>query len=48
MFCDRLKSLVSLMDENKIDTAVITDEDNIYYLTGYYDYLHMDLGSPTL
>ena len=48
MFCDRLKNLVSLMDENKIDTAVITDEDNIYYLTEYYDYLHMDFGSPTL
>ena len=42
------KNFVSLMDENKFDTAVTTDEDNIYYLTGYYDYLHMDLGSPTL
>ena len=48
MFCDRLKHLVYLMDENKIDIAVITDEDSIYYLAGYYDYLHMDFGRPTL
>ena len=36
------------MNDNNIDVAVITDEDNIYYLTGYYDYLHMDFGRPTL
>ena len=48
MFSGRLKNLVSSMDDNKIDIAVITDEDNIYYLTGYYDYLHMDFGRPTL
>ncbi|MDG1423954.1 MAG: aminopeptidase P family N-terminal domain-containing protein, partial [Paracoccaceae bacterium] len=22
--------------------------DNIYYLTGYYDYLHMEFGRPTI
>ena len=28
--------------------ALITDDDNIYYYTGYYDYLHMDFGRPTI
>jgi len=28
--------------------ALITDEDNVYYLTGYYDYLHMEFGRPTI
>jgi len=31
-----------------IDVALITDDDNIYYLTGYYDYLHMEFGRPTV
>jgi len=34
--------------DNDIDLALITDEDNIYYLTGYYDYLHMEFGRPTI
>lgn len=31
-----------------IDVALITDDDNVYYLTGYYDYLHMEFGRPTI
>ncbi|NEK24240.1 M24 family metallopeptidase [Sulfitobacter sp. JBTF-M27] len=31
-----------------IDAALITDDDNVYYLTGYYDYLHMEFGRPTI
>jgi|TARA_B110000908_G_scaffold57180_2_gene69719 Xaa-Pro aminopeptidase len=31
-----------------INVALITDEDNVYYLTGYYDYLHMEFGRPTI
>jgi Xaa-Pro aminopeptidase len=34
--------------ENGVDVALITDDDNVYYLTGYYDYLHMDFGRPTI
>jgi Xaa-Pro aminopeptidase len=34
--------------EKNIDLALITDEDNVYYLTGYYDYLHMEFGRPTI
>lgn len=36
------------MQESDIDIALITDEDNVYYLTGYYDYLHMEFGRPTI
>ena len=36
------------LEKNDIDVALITDDDNIYYLTGYYDYLHMDFGRPTI
>ena len=36
------------MCERDIDTALVTDDDNIFYLTGYYDYLHMDFGRPTI
>ncbi|MEM9845875.1 MAG: Xaa-Pro peptidase family protein, partial [Pseudomonadota bacterium] len=31
-----------------IDVALITDDDNVYYLTGYHDYLHMEFGRPTI
>ena len=34
--------------EDDIDVALITDDDNVYYLTGYYDYLHMEFGRPTI
>ena len=37
-----------LLEEKKIDVALITDQDNIYYLTGYYDFLHMEFGRPTI
>ena len=37
-----------LLEVREIDLAIITDQDNIYYLTGYYDYLHMDFGRPTI
>lgn len=36
------------LDEAGIDVAVITDDDNVYYLTGYYDYLHIEFGRPTI
>ncbi|MYH58132.1 MAG: aminopeptidase P family protein [Boseongicola sp. SB0675_bin_26] len=34
--------------EAGIDVALITDDDNVYYLTGYCDYLHMEFGRPTI
>jgi len=36
------------MAQAQIELALITDEDNIYYLTGYYNYLHMEFGRPTI
>ncbi len=48
MFKGRIDALRARMAENGIDVALITDDDNIYYLTGYYDYLHMEFGRPTI
>ena len=44
----RLADLRDRMSEQEIDTALVTDDDNIFYLTGYYDYLHMEFGRPTI
>ena len=48
VFKIRLAKLKEKLRDNNIETAIITDEDNVYYLCGYYDYLHMDFGRPTL
>lgn len=43
-----MNALRHRLGKDGIDVAVITDDDNIYYLTGYYDYLHMEFGRPTI
>jgi Xaa-Pro dipeptidase len=48
MFTDRLSRFRNRLTEAGIDVALITDDDNVYYLTGYYDYLHMEFGRPTI
>ncbi len=48
MFTQRMQSLQNRMHEDHLDVVLITDEDNVYYLTGYYDYLHMEFGRPTI
>lgn len=48
MFRERLSRFQSKLAESGIDVALITDDDNVYYLTGYYDYLHMEFGRPTI
>ena len=48
MFRKRLAGLRTRLQEAGMDVALITDDDNIYYLTGYYDYLHMEFGRPTI
>jgi Xaa-Pro aminopeptidase len=48
MFEQRLRLFQQRLDEAGIDVALITDDDNVYYLTGYYDYLHMEFGRPTI
>ncbi|MGB7267922.1 MAG: Xaa-Pro peptidase family protein [Albidovulum sp.] len=48
MFTERLSRFQTRLAEAGIDVALITDDDNLYYLTGYYDYLHMEFGRPTI
>lgn len=48
MFSGRIEKLRAKLAEADIDVALITDDDNVYYLTGYYDYLHMEFGRPTI
>lgn len=48
MFEQRKNQLRKKLGENNFDLAIITDDDSIYYYTGYYDYLHMEFGRPTL
>ncbi|SMX36719.1 M24 family metallopeptidase [Octadecabacter ascidiaceicola] len=48
MFETRMNTLRAEMGKKGIDVALITDDDNVYYLTGYYDYLHMEFGRPTI
>lgn len=48
MFSSRLNALRNRLAEDDIDIALITDDDSVYYFTGYYDYLHMEFGRPTI
>lgn len=48
MFEARMQTFRQHLAGQEIDTALITDDDNVYYLTGYYDYLHMEFGRPTI
>ena len=48
MFERRMDALRARLGEAGIDVALITDDDSVYYFTGYYDYLHMDFGRPTI
>ena len=48
MFESRMNTLRAEMGKKGIDVALITADDNVYYLTGYYDYLHMEFGRPTM
>ena len=48
MFETRMNTFRAEKGEKGLDVALITDDDNVYYLTGYYDYLHMEFGRPTI
>ena len=48
MFYEQLRQFQRRLAEASIDVALITDDDNVYYLTGFYDYLHMEFGRPTI
>ena len=48
MFQHRQQQLCQELKNRSIDVALITDDDSVYYFCGYYDYLHMDFGRPTI
>ena len=48
MFKNNLLKLKQKMKESNIDLSVITDDDSLYYFTGYYNFLHMDFFRPTI
>ena len=48
MFKKNLENLRTSLQKNNIDIAIISDDDSLYYFTGYFDYLHMSFGRPTL
>ncbi|QOF75089.1 aminopeptidase P family protein (plasmid) [Aminobacter sp. SR38] len=48
MFTERMSQFKAKLFDAGIDVALVTDDDNVYYLTGYYDYLHMEFGRPTV
>lgn len=48
MFRQRMADLRRGMEKSGFEVALITDDDSVYYYTGYYDYLHMDFGRPTI
>ncbi len=48
MFRKRQQQLCRHLQKQNIDVALITDDDSVYYFSGYYDYLHMDFGRPTI
>jgi len=48
MFARRMNDLRGRLADAGFDVALITDDDSVYYYSGYYDYLHMDFGRPTI
>ena len=48
MFKKNLEKLKQDLNKNNVDLAVITDDDSIYYFTGYFDFLHMSFGRLTI
>ena len=48
MFAKRMNQLGKRLGKSALDVALITDDDSVYYYTGYLDYLHMEFGQPTI
>lgn len=43
----RVRELRERIIDDGIDVALISDEDSIYYFSGYHSYLYMDFGRPS-
>lgn len=48
LFQARAAALQDRLQERGVAAALITDEDSVYYLSGFYDYLHMEFGRPSV
>ena len=48
LFQNRTATLQATLQDQHIAVAFITDEDSVYYYSGFYDYLHMDFGRPSV
>jgi Xaa-Pro aminopeptidase len=45
---ERTRELQRRMADAEVDAALLTDPDSIYYLAGYWGYLGIEFGRPTL
>ena len=48
LFASRMDTLRAALSAAGLEVALVSDDDSVYYLTGFYDYLHMSFGRPTL
>ena len=48
MFEEPLNTFRQNLAKANLDLALITDGGNIYYLSGYYNFLHMEFGRPNI
>ena len=48
LFTSRMDTLRAALSAAGLEVALVSDDDSVYYLTGFYDYLHMSFGRPTL
>ena len=48
MFEERTRTLQARLADAGLAVALITDDDSVYYFSGFYDYLHMEFGRPTI
>lgn len=48
LFQRRAADLQEQLKQQEIAAAFITDEDSVYYFSGFYDYLHMNFGRPSV
>jgi len=47
-FKNRVEGFQKKLSESNIDLAVITNPDSVYYFSGFWGYLEMEFGRPTL
>ena len=48
VFHQRMEILKGRLADAAVVAALITDDDSVYYFSGFYDYLHMEFGRPTV